>query len=211
MNEEERAAIVQLVTKYSDVFHQEGAPLSSTIGVKHVIRTTDEIPVYARNYRFPEIYLKEVDQQMDELIRQGIVRNSVSPWNAPIWVVPKKLNSSDYADFYAHVNPALCENTLERDVVNFIKEYIKPKTKYRLYFNSDVYEKFANIVNNKFIGAQLDLTKYNIKLLDVLDENEQTEIIANYHNGNTNHRGSCPSAELEPDTSLAQSFGLALH
>uniref|UniRef100_A0A0A9X844 Retrovirus-related Pol polyprotein from transposon 17.6 n=2 Tax=Lygus hesperus TaxID=30085 RepID=A0A0A9X844_LYGHE len=99
MNEEEKTAISQLVTKYSDIFHQEGTPLSFTNNVKHIIRTTDEIPVYAKNYRFPEVHLEELDKQMEELLQQGIVRNSESPWNAPIWIVPKKKDSSGKQKF----------------------------------------------------------------------------------------------------------------
>lgn len=94
LNEEEKSAIVQLFKEFPDVIYQEGTPLGCTANVTHHIRTTDEIPTYAKNYRFPEIYREELDKQMDELIQQGIVRDSDSPWNAPLWIVPKKMDSS---------------------------------------------------------------------------------------------------------------------
>jgi len=31
----------------------------------------------------------EVENQVDELLREGIIRPSKSPYNSPIWVVPK--------------------------------------------------------------------------------------------------------------------------
>lgn len=114
MNEEEKAAITQLITKYSDIFYQEGSPLTFSNEVKHVIRTTDEIPVYAKNYRFPEIHLEELDKQMQELLDQGIVRNSQSPWNAPIWIVPRKMDHSGKPKFRVVVDyRKLNEKTVE--------------------------------------------------------------------------------------------------
>uniref|UniRef100_A0A0A9X0W2 Retrovirus-related Pol polyprotein from transposon 17.6 n=1 Tax=Lygus hesperus TaxID=30085 RepID=A0A0A9X0W2_LYGHE len=99
MNEEEKSAIINLVTRYSDIFHRENEPLSFTNQVKHVIKTSDETPVYARNYRFPEAFKNEVDIQINEMIDQGIVRHSNSPWNAPIWIVPKKMDASGIPKF----------------------------------------------------------------------------------------------------------------
>jgi len=32
----------------------------------------------------------EVENQVDELLREGIIRPSKRPYNSPIWVVPKK-------------------------------------------------------------------------------------------------------------------------
>jgi len=32
----------------------------------------------------------EVENQVDELLREGIIRPSKSPYNSPTWVVPKK-------------------------------------------------------------------------------------------------------------------------
>lgn len=37
----------------------------------------------------------ELENQIDELLEQGILRPSESPYNSPIWVVPKKLDASN--------------------------------------------------------------------------------------------------------------------
>lgn len=99
LNEEEKNEIVNLVSKYPDIFHLENEPLSFTNHVKHQIRTSDELPIYTRNYRFPEIYRKEVDRQIEEMLEHGIVRHSESAWNAPIWIVPKKSDASGKPKF----------------------------------------------------------------------------------------------------------------
>lgn len=35
-----------------------------------------------------------VEQQVKELLDQGIIRPSKSPYNSPVWVVPKKMDAS---------------------------------------------------------------------------------------------------------------------
>uniref|UniRef100_T1HM20 Uncharacterized protein n=1 Tax=Rhodnius prolixus TaxID=13249 RepID=T1HM20_RHOPR len=53
MNSEEEKAIKSLVEEYSDIFHIDG-DLTFTNQIKHKIRTTDEIPVYTKTYRYPQ-------------------------------------------------------------------------------------------------------------------------------------------------------------
>lgn len=94
MNEEEKAIISKLIYEYRDLFHLEDNQLSFTNQIKHKIRTTDEIPIYNKSYRYPEVHKKEVESQIQKMLAQNIIRPSISPWSSPIWVVPKKLDAS---------------------------------------------------------------------------------------------------------------------
>lgn len=94
MNSEERKAILDLLREYSDIFHIKGNTLTFTNKIKHRIRTQDEIPVYTRTYRYPEVHRKEIQRQIEEMLDQKIIRPSHSPWSSPIWVVPKKMDAS---------------------------------------------------------------------------------------------------------------------
>lgn len=91
MNTEEKEAILKLLKEYSDIFHVEGNHLTFTNKIKHRIRTSDEIPVYTKTYRYPEIHRREVQMQIQEMLNQKIIRPSYSPWSSPIWIVPKKI------------------------------------------------------------------------------------------------------------------------
>ncbi|CAH2240148.1 jg20695 [Pararge aegeria aegeria] len=53
LNEEEKANLKALCSKYSDVFYIEGEALTFTNKIKHSIRTTDEIPIHTKSYRYP--------------------------------------------------------------------------------------------------------------------------------------------------------------
>uniref|UniRef100_A0AAG5CRQ8 RNA-directed DNA polymerase n=1 Tax=Anopheles atroparvus TaxID=41427 RepID=A0AAG5CRQ8_ANOAO len=60
----------------------------------HHINTKDDIPVYTKSYRYPYCHKDEVQKQVNALLEQGIIRPSNSPWSSPIWIVPKKSDSS---------------------------------------------------------------------------------------------------------------------
>lgn len=94
MNNEEQNAIQELCSKYSDVFYYPGCDLTFTSAVKHFIRTTDEDPVYQRNYRYPPALKSILNEEVQKLINQGIVTHSESPYCNPVWIVPKKIDAS---------------------------------------------------------------------------------------------------------------------
>lgn len=99
MNEEEKSKVLALCKEFSDIFYHEGMPLTFTNKIKHSIKLTDEQPVYTKSYRYPQIYKKEVESQINKMLAQKIIRPSDSPWSAPIWVVPKKPDASGIAKF----------------------------------------------------------------------------------------------------------------
>lgn len=94
MNSEERQAIHKLISKFSHLFHDNNSQLTFTNKVKHEIKTSDEIPVHTKTYRFPFCHKQEVNSQINKMLEDGIIRHSQSPWSSPIWIVPKKADAS---------------------------------------------------------------------------------------------------------------------
>lgn len=94
LNSEERTALEKLINEYSDTFYIDGQDLSFTNQIKHSIKTTDNLPVYTKTYRYPFVHKEEVRAQIDKMLKQKIIRPSNSPWSSPIWVVPKKHDAS---------------------------------------------------------------------------------------------------------------------
>jgi len=45
-------------------------------------------------YRIPEIHRDEVQKQTEQMLRDGIIAPSTSPWNSPILAVPKEADAS---------------------------------------------------------------------------------------------------------------------
>ena len=69
--------------------------LSQTTNIKHIINTTDELPIYLRQYRYPYVYKKEIDDQVKDLLKKKIIRERHSPWSSPVWLVPRKIDASN--------------------------------------------------------------------------------------------------------------------
>lgn len=80
-----------LIWEYSDISYNEKDELTFTNQVKHLIRTTEEIPDYTKNYRYREIYKKEINNKIQDMIRQKIIKPSKFDWNSPIWIVSEKI------------------------------------------------------------------------------------------------------------------------
>lgn len=94
LNNEEIRELTLLIKNFEMVFYVEGENLSSVCKYQHKIPTINDIPVYSRTYRFPEVHKDEVEKQVSEMLESGIITKSCSPYNAPIWVVPKKIDNS---------------------------------------------------------------------------------------------------------------------
>lgn len=94
LNSEEKTSVLSLCNKFNDIFFSKNQQLTFTNQVKHQIKTTDDVPIYSKSYRYPFVHKNEVETQISEMLEQGIIRPSFSPWSSPIWIVPKKLDAS---------------------------------------------------------------------------------------------------------------------
>jgi hypothetical protein len=87
----------ELCLRYNDIFRLPGDRLTATKTVVHSIPTPSVMPgraITLKNYRIPEQHQEEVNRQVDEMLKQGIITPSKSPWNFLILVVPKKIDAS---------------------------------------------------------------------------------------------------------------------
>lgn len=94
LNSEEKQCIENLCIQYEDIFKKEDDELTFTNVVKHNIDLVDEKPIFTKSYRYPHIHKQEVEKQINDMLNQGIIRPSFSPWSSPIWIVPKKKDAT---------------------------------------------------------------------------------------------------------------------
>jgi len=83
----------RIIGKYSDLFRLPDEPLGHTDVTVHRITTVDYRPVSTKQYRFPPIHKDEINKQIKDLLENDIIKASDSPYNSPVWVVPKKSDS----------------------------------------------------------------------------------------------------------------------
>ena len=85
--------IEDILHEYREIFYIEGDRLTYAKLATHDIETSTNIPINRRQYRFPEATKMQINEQIDEMLKLGIIRPSKSPWNAPVLCVPKKLDA----------------------------------------------------------------------------------------------------------------------
>jgi len=97
LDSEERASIVTICEEYNNIFHLPGDKLTFTSTIEHVIPTLTIDPHRAINvkaYRLPEVHKDEVQRHTEQMLADGVIQHSTSPWNSPVVVVPKKIGAS---------------------------------------------------------------------------------------------------------------------
>ena len=94
INNEERASVEAICAAYHDVFWMEGDRLSCTNVVRHRIPIqAGQLPINQKQYRLPQVHRDEINRQVQKMTEDGIISHSVSPWNSPLLLVPKKSNN----------------------------------------------------------------------------------------------------------------------
>ena len=91
LSEENFQPIKSMVENFNDVFFLKGDKLTHTDIAIHEIETSTNIPINKRQYRFLESTKAQIDEQIEEMEKQGIIKPSRSPWNASVLCVPKKV------------------------------------------------------------------------------------------------------------------------
>lgn len=94
LSELEKEHLFRTILQNQSVLLKPHEKLTATSAIKHKIMTKDDQPVYTKSYRYPHAFKNDVEQQIKELLDNGIIRHSTSPYSSPIWVVPKKLDAS---------------------------------------------------------------------------------------------------------------------
>lgn len=85
----------KLCTEYADIFALETDTMTVNNFYSQDIRLKSTEPVYTRNYRTPHTQKQEIKRQVEKLIENNLIEPSVSNYNSPIILVPKKGTGPD--------------------------------------------------------------------------------------------------------------------
>lgn len=87
--------LLNLCEKYNHLFALKTDTLTCNNFYKQQINLDDPTPVYIKNYRTPEVHKTEIDAQVNKMLNENIIQHSISPYNSPILLVPKKSSTGD--------------------------------------------------------------------------------------------------------------------
>ncbi|KAM0726743.1 Retrovirus-related Pol polyprotein from transposon 17.6 [Formica fusca] len=103
LNKEEKKMIMEICKDFSDVMHIQGEPRAQIPSRIRFATQANSSPVNVRPYRLPEKHNEEVNRQVREMLKNGIIRSSTNQWNAPLLVVPKKADASGKPQYKSDV------------------------------------------------------------------------------------------------------------
>lgn len=86
--------LADLLIRYENLFTDDVSKTCFPF-IKHRIALLSDEPIYQRPYRLPQIQRTEVSRQVKEMLDNGIIRPSDSPWSSPVHLVEKKVLSEN--------------------------------------------------------------------------------------------------------------------
>lgn len=95
LGENQNRAVTELVTKYSEVFKLEGDKLPATTALKVNVPLKTDVPLFKTQYQLSAEDETVAFKQALKWKEEGVVRESVSSYNHPILVRPKKGVTAD--------------------------------------------------------------------------------------------------------------------
>ena len=87
-----------------DIYVFSGDPLGRVTVWKHKIHTGDHPPIRQNPYRFSEAQKMEVEKQVSEMLRLGVIVSAVTEWSSPVTLAPKRDGTYRFCIDYRKLN-----------------------------------------------------------------------------------------------------------
>ncbi|CAF3221850.1 unnamed protein product [Rotaria sp. Silwood2] len=102
LDEHQKEKINQLIHKFPDVFNEQPG---RTKKLQHQINlVSDAQPFNSPPFRYAPTRKQVIEQNLNEMLDQGIISPSTSPWASPVILVPKKDGSLRFCIDYRKLN-----------------------------------------------------------------------------------------------------------
>eukprot|EP00794_Sanderia_malayensis_P014447 gene14447-biopygen11547 len=97
----DKKSLLKTLQAFPDVFNDS---LGHTTVLSHKIDTGESVPIRQYPRRLPYHYRAEVDRQVNDMLHQGVIQPSTSPWASPVVLVKKKDGSFRFCIDYRKLN-----------------------------------------------------------------------------------------------------------
>ena len=122
LSAEELSKAQKLVQKFNGLFTEDSKNPKQTHLVNHQIITEGALPVKARYRRVPAAWEDEIESQIQEMLNNGIIRPSSSPWNSPVILAKKKDGKMRFVCDFRSLNDVTKKDTYPlphiRDIID---------------------------------------------------------------------------------------------
>ena len=108
-----RALYENLILQNHDVFANDKFDLGFSDKISHKINMKTPQPVYVKQFRIPDAHEPEIMKHVEQWLQQEVIEECSSPYNSPVFCVPKKtgglrivqdmrqINKASYVDKFA--------------------------------------------------------------------------------------------------------------
>ena len=86
----QQALLFDVLQKNDSVFQWNATDVGRTKLVEHCIPTGDTKPIQQRQYPIPSIAREHINTQVNDMLKDGVIRPSTSPWRSPVLLAKKK-------------------------------------------------------------------------------------------------------------------------
>ncbi|UYV63324.1 hypothetical protein LAZ67_2003746 [Cordylochernes scorpioides] len=104
LSEIQRLQLVSCLDEFIDIFDFGSTPIKPTSAVKHKINTGDHPPIKQRPYRVAPSEQRLIQDEVNKMIENHIVKTSESPWSSPVILVGKKDGTLRFCLDYRRLN-----------------------------------------------------------------------------------------------------------
>ena len=104
LSESDKREVLAFIGRNRDVFATSLSELGRTNVHTHKIDTGDAAPIRQRPYRTSPKIQAEIDRQIDEMLANNVIEESVSMWQSPVVMVKKKSGDYRFAVDFRRVN-----------------------------------------------------------------------------------------------------------
>ena len=116
-----------IICENADIFSTKQTPQDSSILPPMKIITTGP-PICQPAYRTPLLKRTVINTCIDDMLQQGIIRRSVSPWASPVTLVPKKDSTPRFCIDYRKLNAVTVPDRYPLPLVQSILDDIDGST-----------------------------------------------------------------------------------
>src|SRR6266498_463771 len=104
VEEKQENEIRRLIEKYKEICAISSTKLGKTNVVKHKINTGDHEPIAQKQFRADKKRTIIIKEEVDKMLKDGIIKKSEGPWSSPVVIVTKKDGSAIFCIDYRKVN-----------------------------------------------------------------------------------------------------------
>ena len=103
--------LMQCAVEHHEVFALDDREMGEVIDIEHQIHTGDSPPIRQLPRRVPFAVRGEMTRMVQDMLKDGIIQESASPWASPVVLVKKKDGTLRFCIDYRRLNAVMHKDT----------------------------------------------------------------------------------------------------